>query len=106
VNVVREYTPQEGDRHLRATAGVASTGSVLLSNEAAARRPLLGAKRVVVELDPAAIVEFPAGLASYLGDGDCLLLTGASRTADIEKVIVRGIHGAEEMVVVLRPPVA
>ena len=30
-----------------------------------------------------------------------LILSGASRTADVEKIIVRGIHGAEEMVVVL-----
>ncbi len=36
-----------------------------------------------------------------LGQGDALVLTGASRTADIEKQIVRGIHGAEEMVVVV-----
>ena len=42
-----------------------------------------------------------ARLAPHLGDGDCLVLTGASRTADIEKQIVRGIHGSEELAVVL-----
>ena len=102
--IVERCAPRDGDRLVRPVAAVASTGSVLLSGEAAARRPLLAAGRVVVEVDPATIVEYPAGLAGYLGDGDCLLLTGASRTADIEKVIVRGIHGAEEMVVVLRTP--
>ena len=102
--VVDHLEPREGDRVLRATAAVASTGSVLLSGDAAAKRPLLAASRVVVHVDPATIVEYPAGLASYLGDGECLLLTGASRTADIEKVIVRGIHGAEEMVIVLERP--
>ena len=65
-------------------------------------RPLLAAARVVVEVDPATIVRHPSDLVPYLGDGDCLILTGASRTADIEKQIVRGIHGAEELVVVLR----
>ena len=74
---------------------------MLLTGEQAARRPLLGAARVVVKVDPATIVPFPHGLAPHLGDGDALILTGASRTADVEKIIVRGIHGAEEMLVVL-----
>ena len=93
--------PREGDIVLKATAAIASTGSVLLTGQAASRRPLLAAGRVVVEVDPATIVAFPHGLRDYLGDGDALILTGASRTADVEKIIVRGIHGAEEMVVVL-----
>jgi hypothetical protein len=106
VTVVAEYEPREGDRLLQATAAIAGTGSVLLTGEATARRPLLAARRVVVRVDPATIVEHPAGLASYLGDGDALILTGASRTADVEKIIVRGIHGAEEVLVVLAPPEA
>lgn len=90
-----------GDVRVRAVAGVASTGSVVLTGEATDRRRLLGARRVVVELDPATIVEYPHEVEGYLGDGEALLLTGASRTADIEKQIVRGIHGSEELVVVL-----
>lgn len=101
VTLLDHHDPREGDRVLRATAGIAATGSVLLTGEAAARRPLLGARRVVVFLDPAALVRYPSGLAPHLGDGDCLVLTGASRTADIEKQIVRGIHGSEELAVVL-----
>ena len=84
-----------------ATAAVASTGSVLLTAGAAARRPILAASRVVVVLDRADIVRFPSDLAVQLGHGDALILTGASRTADIEKQIVRGIHGSDELVVVL-----
>ena len=101
VQVAGEAPPREGDILLRATAAVASTGSVLLTGAAASRRPILGASRVVVEVDPSTIVAFPSGLRDFLGDGDALILTGASRTADVEKIIVRGIHGAEEMVVVL-----
>lgn len=101
VQVAGEVAPREGDILLRATAAVASTGSVLLTGEAASRRPILGASRVVIEVDPGTVVAFPHGLRDYLGDGDALILTGASRTADVEKIIVRGIHGAEEMVVVL-----
>jgi L-lactate utilization protein LutC len=102
VTVTSEHEPRDGDLKLRATAAIASTGSVLLTGEAAARRPLLGASRVVIELDPATIVGFPHNLEPHLGDGEALILTGSSRTADVEKIIVRGIHGAEEMVVVLQ----
>ena len=101
VTLLEAYDARDGDRVLLATAAIAATGSVLLLGEAAARRPLLGAKRVVVHLDPATIVKYPSGLAEYLGDVDALILTGASRTADIEKQIVRGIHGSEELAVVL-----
>ncbi len=102
VRVVEACDPLPGDRRLQATAAVANTGSLLLTgDEATARRPLLAASRVVIEVDPATIVRYPSDLADRLGDGNALILTGASRTADIEKIIVRGIHGAEEYVVVL-----
>jgi hypothetical protein len=96
--------PRDGDRTLRAAGGIAGTGSVILTGDQAARRPLLAASRVIVEVDPAAIVAYPGDSAPLLADGDALILTGASRTADIEKQIVRGIHGAEELLVVLPDP--
>ncbi len=101
VQIAAEIEPREGDIVLKATAAIASTGSVLLTGAAASRRPILAASRVVIEVDPASVVPYPHGLRDYLGDGDALILTGASRTADVEKIIVRGIHGAEEMVVVI-----
>ena len=92
-----------GDWRVRATAGVAATGSVLLTGEAAARGALMDAERVVVALDARDIVRYPRDLADALaGDGDALILTGASRTADIEKRIVRGIHGPEALAIELR----
>ncbi|MXY88569.1 MAG: hypothetical protein F4Y92_06910 [Dehalococcoidia bacterium] len=91
---------REGDRRVRATAAVASTGSVLLTGDAAARGPLMDARRIVVEVDEGAVVRYPQELAPALAAaGDALILTGASRTADIEKRIVRGIHGPEALVV-------
>jgi L-lactate utilization protein LutC len=101
VEVVSRYAEEQGDRVLEAAAGIAATGSVLLLGDAAARRPLLGARRVVVRLAADRIVRYPRELADRLGDGEALILTGASRTADIEKQIVRGIHGSERLVVVL-----
>jgi L-lactate utilization protein LutC len=74
---------------------------VVLTGENAARRPLLGAERIVVRVQRATLVRYPSDAVAALGDGEALILTGASRTADIEKQIVRGIHGPERMVVVL-----
>ncbi|MGH7752199.1 MAG: LUD domain-containing protein, partial [Gemmatimonadales bacterium] len=73
-----------------------------------ARRPLLAANRLVVHVDPATIVRYVSDAAVTLApagtpDDDTLILTGTSRTADIEKQIVRGIHGPEDLVVVLAP---
>ncbi len=100
--VADEAEPEEGDRRVRATAAVASTGGVLLTGEAAARGALMDARRIVVDVEEASVVRFPQELGPALaGDGDALILTGASRTADIEKRIVRGIHGPEALVVVV-----
>ncbi len=101
VSVVTDTAAEPGDIVLEAAAAVASTGSVLLTGDSAARRPLLAAARVIVRVRPETIVHYPSYLLPYLGDGEALLLTGASRTADIEKQIVRGIHGAEDLVVIL-----
>ena len=101
VSVVSEAPAGARGIVLEAAAAVASTGSVLLTGDSAARRPLLAAERVIVRVNPETIVHYPSYLLPYLGDGDALLLTGASRTADIEKQIVRGIHGAEDLIVVL-----
>jgi hypothetical protein len=98
--VTASADPEPGDRRVRATAAVASTGSVLLTGEAAARAPLMDARRIVVEVDASTVVRFPQELARALAEStDALILTGASRTADIEKRIVRGIHGPESLVI-------
>lgn len=92
-----------GDWRVRATAGVATTGSVLLTGEAAEYGALMDAARIVAALDARDLVRYPRDLADALaGDGGALILTGASRTADIEKRIVRGIHGPEALAVELR----
>lgn len=103
VTVTDEPGERAGDRVVAAAAGIASTGSVLLGGDAADRRALLAARRVVVKLDPATLVRYPEDLAGPLAavEGDALILTGTSRTADIEKQIVRGIHGPAELVVTL-----
>ena len=106
--------PRDGDRVRHATGAIAATGSVILKGDQAARRPLLAATRLVVHVDPTTIVRYVSHATAILAPidnrqsevvnpDDALILTGASRTADIEKQIVRGIHGPEELVVVLAP---
>ena len=98
--VTERAEPEDGDRRVRATAAVASTGSVLLTGEAAGRGALMDARRIVVEVTEGTVVRYPQELAAAIADtGDALILTGASRTADIEKRIVQGIHGPEALVV-------
>jgi ferredoxin len=102
--VPQKPSARDGDRVLGAAAAVAGTGSLLLTGSSASRREILAAERVIVRVDPGTVVDHPNALAPYISDGqDSLILTGASRTADIEKQIVRGIHGTEELVVVVGP---
>jgi L-lactate dehydrogenase complex protein LldF len=102
ISVVDSLRTNRGDRVVNASGAIASTGSVVLTGDRADRRPLLSAARVVVRLNKRDIVHYPSDAAATLGNDDAVILTGASRTADIEKQIVRGIHGAEEMIVVLK----
>ncbi|HUF80446.1 MAG TPA: LUD domain-containing protein, partial [Burkholderiales bacterium] len=101
IEIAESVAAERGDRAVEAAAAIASTGSVVLTGENAARRPLLGSERIVARVKRGSIVRYPSDAAEALGDGEALILTGASRTADIEKQIVRGIHGPERLVVVL-----
>ena len=87
---------------------IASTGSVLLASSAAGRGASVVAPVHIVmatqsqlepDLDAALAHGKQRGLAEHKS---CLfLITGSSRTADIEKILVLGAHGPRRLVVLL-----
>jgi hypothetical protein len=92
----------------RAHLGVAATGSVLTAEETPEDRRLhiltrrhvvlLPANRIVAAMsDAAGVLRVLHGIGMrYL-----TFVSGPSRTADIEKILTIGVHGAHELVVVI-----
>jgi L-lactate dehydrogenase complex protein LldG len=89
-----------------ALLGVASTGSVLLSSASGPRSTGLLPPAHLVILDEDAIVpgfeELMTELARLAREASHLvLITGPSRTSDIEMTTVRGVHGPERVIVLV-----
>lgn len=85
---------------------VAQTGSILTSSACGGRGASIvppchivyGRGEQIVPDIAAALARVPSAIpaASYVG-----LITGSSRTADIEKILVQGAHGPRRLVVIL-----
>jgi L-lactate dehydrogenase complex protein LldG len=98
----------EGAGVSRALYGLADTGSVVLaaSPEEPRARSLLPDVHVTL-LDEDRILPGLDELFSALGDdlpSALAIVTGPSRSADIEQKLAVGVHGPGEVHVVLRPP--
>ncbi len=92
----------------RARVGVAETGSVLLvsdTHSAAALHVL--PEHLFVVLDPGHVVSYLEDAMSFLRDGGMAwsanLVTGPSRTADVEQTIEFGAHGPRQVHLLLTP---
>lgn len=85
---------------------VAQTGSVLVSSACGGRGATVAApihivfastRQIVPDLETALARTYePAAKNSYL-----CLITGSSRTADIEKILVMGAHGPKRLIIIL-----
>ena len=105
-----EGRPNEGSQAAitLAEALVASHGSLLLASAAAGRSASVAAPVHIVVASESQIVPDLAGALAQVKirrleqQNSCLfLITGSSRTADIEKILVLGAHGPRRVVVIL-----
>ena len=88
----------------RADMAVAETGSVLFASGPDQPRLLsLLPPRHVVLLDPKQIESNLEAALARLDRRNWAIVTGPSRTADIEGILVRGAHGPRELIVVPFP---
>lgn len=79
----------------RATAGIAETGSIVLNDRDTSSR--LGALapwlHVAVLSKKDIFADVPSALAALDYDPSIILVTGPSKTADIEGILIEGVHG-------------
>jgi L-lactate dehydrogenase complex protein LldG len=85
-----------------ADVAVAETGSLLLAaGPGRGRMNSLAPPTHVAIVDYSAVESSLEGAFDRLSDRTSVLITGPSRTADIEGVLVRGVHGPKELIVVV-----
>ena len=86
-----------------ATAGIAETGTVLLSdNDSSSRLAALAPWVHVAVLDPNTIhPDIGSALAALPKDPNIIWVTGPSKTADIEGILIEGVHGPGVQVALL-----
>ncbi len=89
-----------------AHAGIAETGSLVLTDGSTSRRLAAVATWIhVAVLDPERIVSSLAdGIATLPDDPNVVYVTGSSCTADVEGILIRGAHGPAEQFCLLTPP--
>lgn len=84
------------------TIAIAESGSLLLaSGPGKFRLSSLAPPHHIAVVRRAAIVSTLENGLAQLETRNCVLITGPSRTADIEGVLVRGVHGPRDVTVIV-----
>lgn len=87
----------------RAAGGIAESGTIVLNDATTSRR--LGALAPwvhVAVLERAAIfADVPAAVAALGGDRNVIWCTGPSKTADVEGILIEGVHGPGAQIALL-----
>jgi L-lactate dehydrogenase complex protein LldG len=87
----------------RAAGAIAETGSLILDDTTTSRRLAALAPWIhVAVLTPAQIYpHLPAAIAALNDDPYIILCTGPSKTADVEGILIEGVHGPGEQVALI-----
>jgi len=87
----------------RAAGAIAETGTVILSDSITSRR--LGALtpwvHVAVLRREQIFIDTPAAIAALPADPNVIWCTGPSKTADVEGILIEGVHGPGVQAVLL-----
>ncbi|MHC4341706.1 MAG: LUD domain-containing protein [Planctomycetota bacterium] len=88
-----------------ASGAIEETGSVILTDRETSNRLAALAPWVHVACVPRDRVHrtLAAALAALGDDPNAVIVTGSSQTADVEGILIRGVHGPGEQVCVLVP---
>jgi L-lactate dehydrogenase complex protein LldF len=99
---VREPDPSIKVGLTGCAAGIANTGTVLLLDEGETlKASLLPETHLVILPASHLIADLPEALAETRNASNAVLVTGPSRTADIEMTLTIGVHGPREIIVFL-----
>lgn len=87
----------------RATAAIAETGTIVLTDrDTSSRLAALAPWAHIVVLKRADIFpDIPAALAALPADPNIIWVTGPSKTADVEGILIEGVHGPGVQAVLL-----
>ncbi|MGC4094012.1 MAG: LUD domain-containing protein [Polyangiaceae bacterium] len=89
----------------RAAGGIAETGSLVLNDAVTSRR--LGALtpwiHVALLYESELYLHLPEAVAALGDDPNVVFCTGPSKTADVEGILIEGVHGPGEQVALLLP---
>jgi L-lactate dehydrogenase complex protein LldG len=89
----------------RARGAIAETGSLILDDATTARRLGALAPWIHVAVLPAdrILPDVAAALAALGDDPNVIFCTGPSKTADVEGILIEGVHGPGEQVALILP---